>query len=168
MTAPRHFALWHARCGWLGVVAGEEALLEVVFTASRAEAARRIAARYPQAREGGGALLQRSVRQIEGYLRGERRSFDLPLDRTRLSPFAAEVMDALCRVPYGETVSYGELAALAGHPGAARAVGRVMADNPFPVVVPCHRVTAAGGRPGGYSGGTGGESKAWLLRLEGG
>lgn len=167
MTATVRFALWQAPCGWLGVVAAESAVLEVVFTPSREEGLQRIVASYPQAREGGGTLVSEAVRQLEEYLRGERRHFALPLALGRLSRFAGDVLDALCRIPYGGTVSYSELAVSAGHPGAARAVGRVMAGNRFPIIIPCHRVTAAGGRSGGYSGGMGEESKAWLLRLEG-
>lgn len=160
------FALWRAPVGWLGVVASPEEVAEIVFCATEGEVRRRIAVAFPDACAGEGGLPGRAVEQLAEYFDGRRRIFDLPLAWSRLSPFARDVLRALCRVPWGETVGYGELAALSGHPRAARAVGRVMAANPFPVVVPCHRVTAAG-RLGGYSGGTGVASKEWLLRLEG-
>ena len=83
-----------------------------------------------------------------------------------LTPFARDVLAALQQVPAGATVSYGELAARAGHPGAARAVGRVMAGNPLPLVVPCHRVVGANGALTGYSGAAGVATKKWLLEFE--
>lgn len=83
----------------------------------------------------------------------------------RLTPFTSRVLTALAAVPRGETVTYGELAARAGSPGAARAAGRAMAGNFWPLLLPCHRVVAAGGRLGGYGGGE--ELKARLLRREG-
>ncbi len=90
----------------------------------------------------------------------------LPMDG--LSPFAAKVLDTLrMQVEYGQTVTYGELAAMCGRPGAARAVGGFMARNPWPLLVPCHRVLGAKGRLTGFSGGGGLELKAWLLQREG-
>lgn len=103
--------------------------------------------------------------QIMEYLRGERRQFDLPLDLTGVSTETRAVLDELCvRAPYGKVIAYGELARLTGCPGGARAVGQIMARNPLPLVVPCHRVVAAGDL-GGYGGGL--DLKRWLLRLEG-
>lgn len=103
--------------------------------------------------------------EIMGYLRGERREFDLPLDLTGVSPENRAVLGELCvRAPYGKVITYGELAGLTGCPGGARAVGQIMATNPVPLVVPCHRVVGAGDL-GGYGGGL--HLKRWLLRLEG-
>ena len=90
----------------------------------------------------------------------------MALDRSERRGFRGEVLAALETVPYGETVSYGELAGMAGRPLASRAVGTAMATNPLPLVVPCHRVIAAGGRLGGY--GPGPALKVQLLELEGG
>jgi len=81
-------------------------------------------------------------------------------------PFYRAVWEALRKVPYGSTVSYGELAALAGRPGAARAVGSAMNRNPAAILVPCHRVTASQGKLGGFACGI--EWKKFLLALEGG
>ncbi len=104
--------------------------------------------------------------RIAAYFRGEPVDFGdvrlFPFERTR---FEEAVLEALRAVPYGETVSYGELAALAGHPGAARAVGSFCARNAYGLVVPCHRVVAASG-PGSY-GSLGLAYKLRLLRLEG-
>lgn len=103
--------------------------------------------------------------QLHEYLAGTRRVFRLRLVFGELSPFARRVLGELARVPYGRTVSYGELAARAGSPRAARAVGRVMHDNCLPIVLGCHRVIAADGGLGGYGGGL--EIKRWLFTREG-
>ncbi len=82
-------------------------------------------------------------------------------------PFHRKVYQALCRVPAGKTVTYAELARLAGSPKAARAVGQAMARNPFPIIIPCHRVLPSTGRLGHYSGRGGAATKRKLLQLEG-
>src|SRR5206468_8473336 len=94
-----------------------------------------------------------------------RRSFDLPVDLTYVAEFNRHVLRELARVPFGEVVTYGELAARAARPRAARAVGTVMNRNPLPIVLPCHRAIGATGKLVGYGGGL--ERKETLLRLEG-
>jgi len=91
----------------------------------------------------------------------------IELDLSGHTPFYRRVYELARAIPSGETVSYGELAARAGEPGAARAVGQAMAHNPFPLIVPCHRVLAAHGRAGGFSARGGVETKFRLLRIEG-
>ena len=114
-----------------------------------------------------GGVLAEAVRQLEEYFAGSRREFDLPID-LQMGKFERSVMEALDRVPYGTTVSYGELAAMAGHPGAARAAGNVMRGNQLMIVRPCHRVIGADGSLRGYGGlGAGLDHKRWLLELEG-
>ncbi len=103
-------------------------------------------------------------RELDEYFDGVRRDFDLPLD-LRVAPFNEEVLEALARVPYGLTTTYGTLAREVGHPTAARAVGTVMNRNPIPIVLPCHRVIGANGSLTGYAGGL--DTKRRLLRLEG-
>jgi methylated-DNA-[protein]-cysteine S-methyltransferase len=105
--------------------------------------------------------------ELDEYFAGRRRRFTVPVDLDGVTAsFRRRAYETLHRdVPYGETVSYGELAVMAGHPGAARAVGSAMATNPVPIVVPCHRVLAAGGKIGGYGGGLG--MKRTLLAIEG-
>jgi methylated-DNA-[protein]-cysteine S-methyltransferase len=91
-------------------------------------------------------------REIERYFDGSIRSFTVPVDLCGVaSPFQRRVLTACKKIPFGRTVSYGELAARAGSPRAARAVGNAMAANPIPIVIPCHRVLASQGRLGGYS-----------------
>ena len=110
--------------------------------------------------------------QLAGYFSGARRDFSLPIDWSGCTSAQRRVLALLAEsVGYGETISYGALARrLALREGAApipaRAIGGIMASNPIPVVVPCHRVVAADGL-GGFSGGTGVEFKRWLLTFEG-
>lgn len=105
--------------------------------------------------------------RIQDYFAGTREDFDdVPLAATWSTPFQRAVVRALRQVRYGETTTYGELARRAGRPGAARAVGQVMATNPVPLLVPCHRVLAAGGALGGFSAPTGTALKRRLLQLE--
>lgn len=106
------------------------------------------------------------LERLRGYFAGEPVSFaDVPLDGDWATPFQAALADALRNVPWGEVVSYGELAALAGRARAARAAGTFCAENRFSLFVPCHRVVSVGGI-GGY-GSLGVEYKRRLLRLEG-
>jgi methylated-DNA-[protein]-cysteine S-methyltransferase len=107
------------------------------------------------------------VQRLTRYAAGERDDFlDVEVETSHLSPFAARVAQAVRRIPFGKTRSYGELAALVGHPRAARAVGSVMAKNRTPLVVPCHRVLASGGALGGFSAIEGLQMKRRLLDLE--
>jgi methylated-DNA-[protein]-cysteine S-methyltransferase len=104
-------------------------------------------------------------RELDEYFAGRRREFGLPLDVRVAGPFAKDVLRELRRVPFGETTTYGALAARAGRPRAARAVGTVMNRNSIPIVLPCHRVVGSTGSLVGYAGGL--ERKVALLRLEG-
>ena len=104
-------------------------------------------------------------RQLQEYFAGERQEFELELAPVG-SPFQLEVWSALRAIPYGETASYGEIAAVVGQPGAARAVGGANNRNPIAIVVPCHRVIGASGSLTGYGGGL--PRKQQLLALEAG
>jgi methylated-DNA-[protein]-cysteine S-methyltransferase len=104
-------------------------------------------------------------RELDEYFAGRRQRFDLDVDVALLADFNRRVLRELARVPYGEVVTYGELAARAARPRAARAVGTVMNRNPLPIVLPCHRVIGANGKLVGYGGGL--ARKEALLRLEG-
>ncbi len=103
---------------------------------------------------------------INRYLAGEAVDFScIPVDLSELKPFSQRVLLELRGVPYGEIVTYGELACMAGAPNSQRAVGRILGSNPVPLVIPCHRVVARNGI-GGFSCGV--EWKEWLLSLESG
>ena len=104
-------------------------------------------------------------RQLDEYFAGRRRHFEVALDRRLSHGYRLAVLEELSRVPYGQTVSYRDLAERTGKPNASRAVGTAMATNPIPIVVPCHRVLRSGGALGGYGGGL--DTKVWLLRHEG-
>ena len=104
-------------------------------------------------------------RQLEEYFAGKRRDFDLAVDLRPAREFGRTVLQELGRVPYGELTTYGALAARAGRPRAARAVGTVMNHNPVPIVLPCHRVVGSTGSLVGYAGGL--DRKRLLLELEG-
>ena len=110
-----------------------------------------------------GEHLERAVSQLDEYFRGERRQFDLALDLEGTA-FQRLVWDALARIPFGETRSYGVIAGEVGRPAAARAVGAATGRNPAPVIVPCHRVVGASGSLTGFAGGL--DTKRALLAHE--
>lgn len=102
------------------------------------------------------------------YVAGEPANWpDLPLDQDEVTPFAWLTLMELKKTQPGQTLSYGRLAALCGRPKAARAIGGIMASNPWPPLIPCHRVLSADRKLTGYSAGAGLDLKAYLLRLEG-
>jgi methylated-DNA-[protein]-cysteine S-methyltransferase len=105
------------------------------------------------------------VRQLRAYFAGRRKRFDVPVDLRGVTPFQRCVLEATAEVPPGQVVSYGEIARRIGRPRGSRAVGQALGRNPVPIVIPCHRVVAAGGGLGGYTGGL--AIKRKLLRLEG-
>jgi O-6-methylguanine DNA methyltransferase len=106
----------------------------------------------------------RLTSQLDAYFAGELREFTLPLD-LRGTSFQRRVWDLLCRIPWGETRSYGQIAKALGRPRGARAVGRAVGTNPVSIVVPCHRVIGSDGTLTGYGGGL--DRKEALLKLEG-
>src|SRR5215472_11245008 len=114
------------------------------------------------------AWVMRAISKIERHLRGEPQELEtLPVRYPGVPEFHVKIYDALRKIPSGETVTYSQLAKLAGLTAeAARAVGRAMAVNPLPLLVPCHRVVAAGGKPGGFSAFGGLDTKARILAVE--
>jgi methylated-DNA-[protein]-cysteine S-methyltransferase len=111
------------------------------------------------------ARLDRARRELDRYFEGKLTDFDLPLDWQLTAGFRRKVLRATARVPYGSTLTYGEIAARAGSRRAFRAAGSALGSNPIPIVVPCHRILRTGGDLGGYGGGL--DVKQRLLRLEG-
>jgi methylated-DNA-[protein]-cysteine S-methyltransferase len=110
-----------------------------------------------------------AIARVREHLAGKPQELGrIPLDTSGVTDFTAKVYRALQAVPAGRTTTYGELAGIAGSPGASRAVGRAMATNPWPIIVPCHRVVAAGGGAGGFSAYGGVVTKERILKLEGG
>ena len=155
----REQALVQTPLGPLVIEASERGLTHIDLAPSRADA--------PASEPAPNSILAEAARQLEQYFSGSRRDFDLPFE-IEGSEFERRVLEELARVPYGKTVSYGELAAMAGYPGAARAVGSVMRNNQLMIVLPCHRVIGADGSLRGYGGlGCGLDHKRMLLELEG-
>ncbi len=112
----------------------------------------------------GGALVREAARQLDAYFAGTLREFDLPL-AAQGTDFMKHVWSELVRIPFGQTLSYGELAQRIGNPNASRAVGLANGKNPLPIVVPCHRVIGANGELTGFAGGL--DVKRRLLQHEG-
>ena len=107
------------------------------------------------------------AKELSEYLNGKRSAFTIPIDWTIFRPFQREALQAVFRIPYGETRTYAEIAAQINRPLAWRAVGRANATNPMPLVIPCHRVIGTDGKLHGYGGGEGLPTKEWLLKMEG-
>lgn len=110
------------------------------------------------------AVSRETAAQLQAYFAGHLTSFDVPLKFRGGSAFERAIWQAMLQIPWGETRSYGDLAALTG--GVARAVGGACGRNPIPIVVPCHRVVGSGGRLVGFSGAEGVATKQWLLDFE--
>ena len=108
-------------------------------------------------------IIARAIAQLQSYFAGDLKAFDLPL-HTEGTAFQQSVWRALAMIPFGHTVSYGELARRIGNPGASRAVGLANGKNPIAIVLPCHRVVGANGSLTGYGGGL--HRKQWLLDME--
>jgi methylated-DNA-[protein]-cysteine S-methyltransferase len=143
--------------GPLLLVADEAGLRQIHFVNGR-----RPAKPEPEWQEDA-TLLQEPIRQLRAYFAGDLETFDLPL-APEGTPFQLKVWKLLCDIPYGETISYGELARRIGNPKASRAVGLANGSNPIPIIIPCHRVIGSNGKLTGYGGGL--PIKEKLLALE--
>lgn len=139
--------------GWLTLVEEKGALTELRFGMPRPEETLQET-----------PLLLKAKHQLEGYFAGSRKSFDLPL-APKGTPFQQQCWQALQRIPYGQTCTYGQEAKAIGNPKACRAVGMGNHANPIPILIPCHRVIGSNGKLTGYAGGI--EIKRKLLLLEG-
>jgi methylated-DNA-[protein]-cysteine S-methyltransferase len=149
------YAIMESPIGALGVRADDGGLRAIEFLERGGRASR--APRHLT------APLRDAVDQIRAYFAGELREFTLPLAPAG-SRLQQVVWRSMCAVPYGATISYGELARRLGRPGAARAIGAACARNPLPIAIPCHRVIGSDGRLTGYAGGI--DAKRRLLALE--
>jgi methylated-DNA-[protein]-cysteine S-methyltransferase len=119
----------------------------------------------PERHDPGNPVLDQAAAQVRDYFSHQRRAFDLPLARAT-TPRGNDLRAGIASIPYGETLTYGQLAYRIG--SSARAVGQACQRNPFPLIIPCHRVTSSGNAREHYSGGAGPETKAWLLDFEAG
>jgi methylated-DNA-[protein]-cysteine S-methyltransferase len=107
------------------------------------------------------------AKELAEYISGKRQTFTIPIDWTLFTQFQREALQAVYRIPYGETRTYAEIAKEINRPLAWRAVGAANAMNPMPMVIPCHRVIGMDGKLHGYGGGQGLKTKEWLLQMEG-
>ena len=146
--------------GRLDLVAHDEAVVSIWF-ATDGEG-RRVEQAAPVG-PGDHPVLDQAVAQLEEYFAGSRTEFELPLDPIGTA-FQHQAWSALRRIPYGETISYGQQAAMLGDRNKSRAVGAANGKNPIPIVVPCHRVVGSNGHLTGFAGGL--DTKAWLLDHE--
>jgi O-6-methylguanine DNA methyltransferase len=153
-----YFAEWKSPLGTLTLESDGKALTRIRLPEEEYEidpAARRL--RKP-------GLFRTAAVQLKEYFAGDRTEFDLPLSPTG-TPFQNTVWNELAKIPFGETISYTDLAERVGRPGSHRAVGAANGRNPLPIVIPCHRVIGKSGKLTGYAGGL--EAKQKLLELEG-
>ena len=147
--------LYHFQGGYLTIVSDNHYIKKILFGKHEIGAHVRYAPKHP--------LLKEAARQLNEYFDGKRRMFDLPIcpDGT---DFQKSVWNGLLQIPYGETWTYGQMAAFVERPKASRAVGGACHNNPISIVIPCHRVVGATGALTGFGGGI--EMKRWLLELE--
>jgi methylated-DNA-[protein]-cysteine S-methyltransferase len=151
--------------GSLLLAATAEGLVRVAFASEdHDDVLRRLAERVSPRVLRAPDRLSAAARELDEYFEGRRRSFDLPVDLRLAHGFRQQVLRYLPEIGYGRTASYAAVAASAGSPNAVRAVGTACANNPVPLVIPCHRVVRSDGSPGGYAGGP--ELKVRLLELE--
>jgi methylated-DNA-[protein]-cysteine S-methyltransferase len=151
--------------GTLLIAATDRGLCRIAYDADAEQEVERLARSFGVRVLRSASPIDPARRQLDEYFEGHRQRFELPLDIDSLAEFNRRVLQELARVPYGEVVTYGELATRSARPRAARAVGTVMNRNPLPIVLPCHRVIGSTGKLVGYGGGL--ERKEALLRLEG-
>lgn len=164
------YALFETEIGWAGVAWGEVGLVGVHLPEPDPQTARRsFLRRFPDAAEAAPPpALTKTIEDIAALLRGEKPDLlDAPLDLARTPEFHARVYEIARAIPPGETLTYGEIAVMLGDRLLAREVGQALGKNPWPIVVPCHRITAAGGKPGGFSARGGVNTKLKLLAIEG-
>jgi methylated-DNA-[protein]-cysteine S-methyltransferase len=163
------FAIFGTALGPCGIAWSERGIVGVQLPEdSESETRTTLARRFPAARELRPPVRVRNALDgIVALLRGESSDLSaVVLDMSAVPAFHRRVYEAAREIPRGATITYGELASRLGTPGAARAVGQALGRNPFVIVVPCHRVLAAGGKPGGFSASGGVETKLRLLAIE--
>jgi len=161
--------VFHSRLGWIAMIGAGDLLRQLTFGHRSSKLA--VANLDPALASGAqrGLWNPQLVERLQAYASGAKDDFrDVKADLGANTPFQRRVLECCRRIPWGWTVSYAELAAQAGFPGAARAVGRCMASNRIPLVIPCHRVIASDGSPRGFSASGGVRMKRRLLALEAG
>ena len=168
-SADPGFALFETAIGRCGIVWSERGISGVQFPEGSEQATRnRLQRRFPNAHETAAPpAVRHTIAEITALLAGERRDLsDEVLDCAAVPDFNRRVYDVARAIPPGSTLSYGEVAERLGDRGLAREVAQALGQNPFPIIVPCHRVMAAGGKTGGFSAPGGVRTKLKLLSIE--
>ncbi|WP_336801947.1 methylated-DNA--[protein]-cysteine S-methyltransferase [Kaistia sp. MMO-174] len=161
--------LFETPIGPCGISWSARGITGLQFPGDSAEATRAdLQRRFPEAGSAETpAFVTEAIAAIVALLEGADDDLtSIPLDPDHISPFNQRVYDVTRAIPPGQTLTYGEVAAAIGEPGAARAVGRALGDNPYPIIIPCHRVLAADGKMGGFSGTGGIATKRRVLAIE--
>lgn len=153
------------KAGWLGISGSREGLLAATLPHNTSLEALKALNIDPNKAIWSPLHFSDISKRLKRYFDGHKEVFSDKVNMAAASGFQKLVWQAVRQIPYGQTMSYGQLAAQIGRPKAARAVGKTLGDNPLPVIIPCHRVINASGSQGGYSGGA--EIKRYLLKLEG-
>jgi methylated-DNA-[protein]-cysteine S-methyltransferase len=170
MIGTPNFTLFETAIGWCGIVWNEHGIAGVQLPERNREAMRaRLLRRFSTAGEAPpAATVQQVIDDIAALLRGERRDLGhVKIATEGLSDLQRRVYDVARAIPVGSTLTYGEIAERLGDRSLARDVGQALGENPFPIIVPCHRVLAAGGKTGGFSAPGGAATKLRLLAIEG-
>ncbi len=158
------YIIFDTAAGWVGVLGSGVGLRRTTLPQRSEDAARGLLGDDLKNSGSVPRYCSDLIERYRAYFTGQRVDFPFELDITAATPFQQKVWQAARAIPFGQTRSYKWVAAQVGSAGGARAVGQALGRNPLPVIVPCHRVLAAGGGPGGFSGGI--EVKKFLLRLE--
>jgi methylated-DNA-[protein]-cysteine S-methyltransferase len=165
------YEIFETDAGWCGIAWNDEGIVRFTLPSSNeAGAERLLLRRLPEATRGAATRdIEHAIASAKRYFAGEAIDFSgLKLDLGQQDPFFARVYDAVRTLGWGETTTYGAVAkALGAGPEAARDVGQAMAGNPIPLIIPCHRVLAAGNKIGGFSAPGGSDSKRRMLEMEG-
>ena len=160
-------ALFPTPFGWCGLVKAGAGLVRIFLPEPQREALNRmIRKHYPSSAPAEGFFKQ-EIKELKKYFDGKNPAFSAALDFSGSTAFQRKVWEEAKKIPYGTVCTYGRLAEATGNPDAARAVGAALGKNPFPLIIPCHRVVRKNGGPGGFSATRGIKLKAELLRLEG-
>jgi methylated-DNA-[protein]-cysteine S-methyltransferase len=150
--------------GWLGILGSAKGLLCITLPHPSAQEAKQLLGNRVKEATWSADFFADLIKRLRAYFGGHRVSFPDKLDLSPATTFQREVWEVTRLIPYGETRSYTWVAEQMGKAGAVRAVGKALATNPLPIIIPCHRVVAKDGKLGGYSGGV--EMKQYLLWLE--
>lgn len=159
-----HYSIFNTSWGWMGIIYSEKGIRKIFLPEPSYDSLCQIVESQIQSDQFDKNCTHVIIDKLVAYLNGEIISFDVPLDLPQATKFQQEVRQATCSIPYGETRTYSWISQHTDHPRAVRAIGQVLAHNPVPIIIPCHRVIAADGNLQGFRGGI--EMKQRLINLE--